>query len=100
MLGAGCCALLAGLSLYSAAGFALAPINPMLTASLAPGHAIANAQQVRLGMATARSREALPDEIVWTFNRAGEFDFACLIAGHFQAGMVGKVMVTAAGKAS
>jgi uncharacterized cupredoxin-like copper-binding protein len=33
--------------------------------------------------------------IVWTFNRAGEFDFACLIAGHFQAGMVGKVSVIA-----
>jgi uncharacterized cupredoxin-like copper-binding protein len=31
--------------------------------------------------------------IVWTFNRAGEFDFACLIAGHYQAGMVGKVTV-------
>ena len=34
-------------------------------------------------------------EIVWTFNRPGSFDFACLIAGHFQAGMVGKVTVTA-----
>jgi uncharacterized cupredoxin-like copper-binding protein len=34
-------------------------------------------------------------EIVWTFNRAGEFDFACLIAGHYQAGMVGKVKVLA-----
>jgi uncharacterized cupredoxin-like copper-binding protein len=32
-------------------------------------------------------------QIVWTFNRAGEFDFACLIAGHYQAGMVGKVHV-------
>ncbi|MEP7281310.1 MAG: cupredoxin family protein [Rubrivivax sp.] len=32
-------------------------------------------------------------EIVWTFNRAGEFDFACLIAGHYQAGMVGKIAV-------
>ena len=32
-------------------------------------------------------------EIVWTFNRAGEFDFACLIAGHFQAGMRGKLIV-------
>jgi uncharacterized cupredoxin-like copper-binding protein len=32
-------------------------------------------------------------EIVWTFNRAGAFDFACLIAGHYQAGMVGKVVV-------
>jgi len=33
--------------------------------------------------------------VIWTFNRAGEFDFACLIAGHYQAGMVGKVMVAA-----
>ena len=35
-------------------------------------------------------------QIVWTFNRAGEFDFACLIAGHYQAGMVGKIKVKAA----
>ncbi len=34
-------------------------------------------------------------EIVWTFNRAGTFGFACLIAGHYQAGMVGEVAVTA-----
>ena len=34
-------------------------------------------------------------EIVWTFNRGGEFDFACLIAGHYQAGMVGKISVSA-----
>ena len=32
-------------------------------------------------------------EIVWTFNRAGEFEFACLIAGHYQAGMVGRLVV-------
>ena len=32
-------------------------------------------------------------EIVWTFNRAGEFEFACLIAGHYQAGMKGIVIV-------
>lgn len=32
-------------------------------------------------------------EIIWQFNRSGEFDFACLIAGHYQAGMVGKVKV-------
>lgn len=35
-------------------------------------------------------------EIVWTFNRAGEFAFACLIAGHYQAGMVGRITVRAA----
>lgn len=34
-------------------------------------------------------------EIFWTFNRPGDFDFACLIAGHYQAGMVGKIKVSA-----
>ena len=37
-------------------------------------------------------------EMVWTFNRPGEFDFACLIAGHYQSGMVGKITVAKAGK--
>ncbi len=31
--------------------------------------------------------------IVWTFNRPGEFEFACLLPGHYEAGMVGKVIV-------
>jgi uncharacterized cupredoxin-like copper-binding protein len=35
-------------------------------------------------------------EIVWHFNRPGSFEFACLIAGHYQAGMVGKIDVAAA----
>lgn len=34
-------------------------------------------------------------EIIWTFNRPGSFDFACLIAGHYQAGMRGKITVAA-----
>jgi uncharacterized cupredoxin-like copper-binding protein len=34
-------------------------------------------------------------DIVWHFNRAGEFDFACLLPGHYQAGMVGKIKVAA-----
>jgi uncharacterized cupredoxin-like copper-binding protein len=34
-------------------------------------------------------------EIVWHFNRAGTFEFACLIAGHYQAGMVGTIAVSA-----
>lgn len=33
------------------------------------------------------------ETIVWRFNRAGDFNFACLIAGHFEAGMLGKVVV-------
>ena len=32
-------------------------------------------------------------ELVWTFNRPGEFEFACLIAGHYQAGMKGTISV-------
>lgn len=38
-------------------------------------------------------------QIVWNFNRAGDFDFACLIPGHYQAGMTGKIKVTAAAPA-
>jgi uncharacterized cupredoxin-like copper-binding protein len=31
--------------------------------------------------------------IVWTFNRPGEFMFGCLVAGHFEAGMTGRITV-------
>lgn len=31
--------------------------------------------------------------IVWQFDKAGSVDFACLIPGHLEAGMVGKVEV-------
>lgn len=37
-------------------------------------------------------------ELFWNFNRAGVFDFACLLPGHYQSGMVGKINVSAAGK--
>ena len=32
-------------------------------------------------------------EIIWTFNRLGEFEFACLLPGHYQAGMKGTIVV-------
>jgi uncharacterized cupredoxin-like copper-binding protein len=32
-------------------------------------------------------------EIVWRFTKAGEFEFACLIPGHREAGMIGKIIV-------
>jgi uncharacterized cupredoxin-like copper-binding protein len=32
-------------------------------------------------------------EIVWRFNRAGDFAYACLIPGHYEAGMVGRIHV-------
>jgi uncharacterized cupredoxin-like copper-binding protein len=33
-------------------------------------------------------------DLTWMFNRSGNFQFACLIAGHFDAGMVGSIVVT------
>jgi uncharacterized cupredoxin-like copper-binding protein len=37
------------------------------------------------------------ETLVWTFNRPGAFHFACLVNGHYQAGMVGKINVASAG---
>lgn len=31
--------------------------------------------------------------VVWNFNRPGEFEFACLLPGHYQSGMKGKITV-------
>ena len=47
-------------------------------------HADANMAHVRPGAQGA---------IVWQFTQAGEFEFACLQPGHFEAGMIGKVSV-------
>ena len=47
-------------------------------------HADANMAHVRPGA---------NGEMVWQFTRAGEFQFACLQPGHYEAGMVGKVTV-------
>lgn len=32
-------------------------------------------------------------EIVWKFTKAGQFEYACLIPGHREAGMIGTVVV-------
>lgn len=32
-------------------------------------------------------------EIVWQFTKPGRYEFACLLPGHYEAGMVGKVVV-------
>lgn len=36
------------------------------------------------------------EEIVWQFSQTGQFNYACLMAGHFEAGMIGKVAVAEA----
>lgn len=33
------------------------------------------------------------EEITWQFTKAGEFYYACLVPGHFEAGMIGKIVV-------
>ena len=33
------------------------------------------------------------ERMVWQFTKAGEFYYGCLVPGHFEAGMVGKVIV-------
>ena len=33
-------------------------------------------------------------EVTWQFTEPGEFHYACLIPGHFEAGMIGKVIVS------
>lgn len=47
-------------------------------------HADANMAHVKPG---ARG------DIVWQFTKAGEYQFACLMPAHFEAGMVGRVVV-------
>ena len=41
----------------------------------------------------AHVKAGMSSDIVWQFTRPGEFHFACLVPGHFEAGMVGKVTV-------
>ena len=35
------------------------------------------------------------ETMVWQFTKAGEFHYGCLVPGHFEAGMIGRVRVTA-----
>lgn len=37
-------------------------------------------------------------DMVWTFNRAGDFDFACLVKDHYELGMAGRIRVLPARK--
>jgi uncharacterized cupredoxin-like copper-binding protein len=41
----------------------------------------------------AHVRPGASGQIVWQFTQAGEFQFACLQPGHYEAGMTGKVVV-------
>jgi uncharacterized cupredoxin-like copper-binding protein len=47
-----------------------------------------------------RLKPAAGADVLWRFTRPGEFQYACLIPGHMQAGMKGVVIVTPARPAS
>ena len=38
---------------------------------------------------------AKTESMVWQFTKAGEFHYGCLVPGHFEAGMIGRVRVVA-----
>ncbi len=41
----------------------------------------------------AHVKAGTSEDLVWKFNKPGDFQFACLIPGHFEAGMSGKISV-------
>ena len=43
----------------------------------------------------AHPKPGATGEIVWQFTKAGDFHFACLVPGHLEAGMKGKITVLA-----
>ena len=38
-------------------------------------------------------------ELTWQFTKRGSFEFACLVPGHFEAGMTGTIVVKSGAKA-
>jgi len=42
---------------------------------------------------SVRLDEGASGEVIWTFSNAGTFEFACLIPGHYEAGMHGPITV-------
>lgn len=59
-------------------------------------HGKAMSQQPELAHddpSSARVEPGQQGDIVWQFTKAGDFHFACLVPGHFEAGMVGKIKV-------
>ena len=41
----------------------------------------------------ARLKPNASKEILWRFTKAGTFEFACLLPGHYETGMKGIVLV-------
>ena len=72
--------------------------HEMVIGSMAELKAHAEMMRKMPGMEHAEPNQVTLDpgktgELIWQFAKAGNFDFACLVPGHFEAGMVGKVSV-------
>ncbi len=49
---------------------------------------------VHTDASSARLAPGKTTDLIWQFTKAGKFQYACLIAGHHEAGMQGSVTVT------
>jgi uncharacterized cupredoxin-like copper-binding protein len=43
----------------------------------------------------AHVKPGTTQKMSWKFTKAGNFVFGCLVAGHFEAGMKGRILVAA-----
>lgn len=73
-------------------------VHEMVIGTLAGLKTHSEAMQKHPGMAhdepyIAHVKSGKTQTFVWHFNRSGEFNFACLIPGHFEAGMKGDIVV-------
>ena len=48
---------------------------------------------IRLTPSNVTLKPCLPGGIVWQFNQPGEYSLACMLPGHLEAGMTGKVVI-------
>lgn len=73
-------------------------MHEMVIGTLAGFKTHAEIMQKHPGMAhdepyIAHVKPGKTETFVWHFNRSGEFNFACLVPGHFEAGMKGNIVV-------
>jgi uncharacterized cupredoxin-like copper-binding protein len=61
--------------------------------SAQPAHAHHHAPHHHASPSMAHLDAGKSGEVVWRFNRAGTFEYACLLPGHYEAGMKGAITV-------
>ena len=64
----------------------------MKSASASAGHA-GHMHHMHATPSMVHLEAGKSDAIVWRFNRAGTFEYACLLPGHYESGMKGSITV-------